>query len=160
MTKELFRDIEQGPLWTFTANRKLSSEESLALQASLQQFISSWEAHGHPVVATFHVLDETVILIAADSQKSEVTGCSKDKMTHFFQAAGRQIRVDFFNRMLIPVLDEKRAIELVHWNDIEAKVKNGALSDEQHFIDATVTEIGRLKKAGFPKIKNLLVNHM
>ena len=156
MNKQIFNSIDQGPLWVFTADHRMSDVEVSTLSSNLDHFISLWDAHGRPVHATFEIIDNTVVIIAADGQKSDVTGCSKDKLTHFFRDLGKVISVDFFNRMLVPVIDGD-SIKLVHWNEVEDVVKQGSISEIQQYIDATVASVEEFKKKGFATIAELLV---
>ncbi len=156
MKNNLFDHIESGPVWIFTADRKLSEGELNQFKTELNQFASSWEAHGNPVAASYSVIDDIVMLVAADASKCDVTGCSKDKLHHFMLAFGRKIGVDFFNRMLIPVFENEK-IGLVHWNDIESLVQNGELSETQQYIDATASSVEVFRDRGVRSLKSLLV---
>lgn len=156
MNRQLFSNIDHGPLWVMTASRRLQNYEVELAQALLKEFISHWEAHGRSVQAEVEVLDNTAFLVAADGNKCEVTGCSKDKLAHCFRALGEKLSVDFFNRMLIPVINEE-CIELVHWNDIEAKIAKGELNSEQLFVDATIANVQQFKNQGFLPLSTMFI---
>lgn len=157
MNKSILQDISEGPLWVFSADRRLDESELKPIQDTINGFLKSWMAHGQPVVADFQILDNTVILVAADQNKCDVTGCSKDKLNHLFLQMGNHLQVNFFNRMLIPVLHEER-VELVHWKDIEDSLNNGTLSTDSRYLDGSIHSIAEFRRSGLKPLKEILVH--
>lgn len=149
-----FEHISDGPIWFFTADRVLNTKEQSHIRQVVELFFNTWDAHGHPVVAAMDILADQVVVIAADSTKGDVTGCSKDKLQHLFTQLGQTIQVDLFQRMLIPVLVNDE-IQLVHWHDLQD------FSDKQEspvaFIDTSIMKISDLRTKGWQPIADLLV---
>ncbi len=156
--KSFFDNIVDGPLWIFVADRTLGSDEKNNVESDLNRFFETWNAHGRSVKAQQIWMNDRIVLISADSTKSDVTGCSKDKLSHFFQRIGRTMNVNFFDRLTVPVLSGSE-IKFVHWNDINEQVDKGLISASDKFVDLSIGSLQVLRTMGFPEVKDLLVSN-
>jgi hypothetical protein len=86
-------------LWVFVGDRKMSATEISWLNESLTQFVSSWQTHGKSLDAVGFVLHEAAMVIVANENAVKASGCSMDKINHLVKDVGRQLSIDFFNRM-------------------------------------------------------------
>ena len=154
--KDIFPDIPEGPLWIFTADRRLTIQDEKAIDVNLSQFFVQWSAHGIPVVAEHVIFDHTVIIIAADSTKSDVSGCGKDKLFHLFMALGKELGINFLNRMLVPILKDD-SINLANWSEISEQVNRDEFKETDLYIDATVASVKAWRAEGVKPLSELLV---
>ncbi len=80
----MFEKFENMPsssrIWIFATERPLDSQYNTELSAKLQEFIESWTAHKMDVRGSFSIKYQQFIIIAADAESTEVSGCSIDKM--------------------------------------------------------------------------------
>lgn len=103
-------------LWVFVGDRKMSAKEIAWLNESLSQFVSSWQTHGKSLDAVAFVLHEAAILIVANENAVKASGCSMDKINHFVKDAGRQLSMDFFNRMNVLLPHSNGDYELARYD--------------------------------------------
>src|SRR5690349_14341192 len=85
-------------IWIYQSERKISPGEKAIISDALQAFTQQWTVHGQPMDASFAVLHDQFIILAANDQAS---GCSIDSSVRTIKTLGDQLRIDFFNRNLI-----------------------------------------------------------
>lgn len=85
-------------VWVYQANRTLTEAEVQTIEAALEPALDTWAAHGSPLLASAQVIENRFVIIAVDEDHTLPSGCSIDASTHFLQAVGRQLNVDFFDR--------------------------------------------------------------
>lgn len=156
MLNNTFPHISNGPAWVFTSERSLVQVEVDQITHGLNEFFKQWTAHGAAVVASAAFIDNTVLIVAADQTKSDVTGCSKDKLYHIVQKLSADLGIDFMNRMMIPIYRDE-TIRLVHWNDMESMVQKNELSEDDVFIDGSLGTLQELRTQGLKTVKSMLV---
>jgi hypothetical protein len=95
-------------VWVYQSDSRLSDEEVFQLNAQIRSFCEKWEAHKQPVRAFGVILHNHILVLMADNDFHEVSGCSIDSSVAFVKAAGASVGVDFFNRMNVAVyLDDQ-----------------------------------------------------
>lgn len=95
-------------VWVYQSDSRLSDEEVFQLNALVRSFCEKWEAHKQPVRAFGAILHNHFLVLMADNDFHEVSGCSIDSSVAFVKAAGASVGVDFFNRMNVTVyLDDE-----------------------------------------------------
>lgn len=99
-TAHLFSEMSAASkVWIYTSNKAISTEESLAIQHMMNEFVNQWQAHQQKVFASGSVLFHRFLVLAADSSKTNVSGCSIDESIHFVQEVERKFNLHFFDRL-------------------------------------------------------------
>ena len=88
-------------IWIYQANRPLQAEELTEIQTFLTTQIDAWGAHGAPLKASFSVIKNQIILIAADESFQAASGCSIDTSSRWMKELGARFSVDFFDRSIL-----------------------------------------------------------
>jgi hypothetical protein len=88
-------------IWIYQANRPLQSDELTQIQVYLTAQLDAWGAHGAPLKASFAIVKNQIILIAADESFQAASGCSIDTSTRWMKELGAQFSVDFFDRSVL-----------------------------------------------------------
>ncbi|MDG1747706.1 MAG: hypothetical protein P8I77_07795 [Bacteroidia bacterium] len=88
---------DNSRVWFFGSDRLLNDEEKSSLSIELQEFVSSWKAHGAELAASFEILHDCILIVAVDESVTPPTGCSIDKV---FKLLEKQAS-NWFNRLLI-----------------------------------------------------------
>lgn len=86
-------------LWLYQSNRKLSATEMQWLDEQLQAFAAEWAAHGRNLKAAAEVLNPYFIALAVDLTHENASGCSIDSSVRFVKDLGKELQVDFFDRL-------------------------------------------------------------
>ena len=91
----------ESRVWVFQSDRILTSDEQKSMDGHLKEFVSQWSTHGAQIHASHTILHNCFVVIAADEQRQEASGCSIDSFTALFKKYGEQFNLSFFDRFSI-----------------------------------------------------------
>ncbi len=124
-----FDDLpDHSRIWIYMANRLFSVEEQTLVQASLEQFVGSWAAHGNDLAASARIEYAQIIVIALDERQAQATGCSIDKQFQLIQAIEKKFNISLLDRMNIALL-KGSALELIRVSDLDSSQKDRIILD-------------------------------
>lgn len=86
-------------VWIYQANRSFTENELNEIAGKLEQFISSWTAHGANLNASYEIRYKRFIIIALDQNINAATGCSIDASVNFIQQLEKDYNVDLLDKM-------------------------------------------------------------
>lgn len=116
--KEIFQDFNSSSrVWVYASNRALDSTESTFVQDEINEFVKQWATHGKELVAKGAVLFDRFIILAVDEQKVGASGCSIDSSVHFVKALGKELDVNFFDRLNLYITKDQE-IKRIHISDM------------------------------------------
>lgn len=95
---------EQSRVWLYLADRKLDSTELLFAEEKLQDFLSTWKAHGKSLNCNGTILFSQYLILSVDEDIESASGCSIDSSVRFVKMLGSELHVDFFNRLNVLAL--------------------------------------------------------
>lgn len=125
-------------LWIYASNRALNPTEVEWLNEQLSSFVIEWASHGNNLTARAEVLNPYFVVFAVDLSQEEASGCSIDKSVRLMKELGKELNVDFFNRLNVWIADENGNHQLVKFNDLK-KYPN-------HFTyDTLLDKLGKLE---------------
>jgi hypothetical protein len=141
MTEQLSYKIDGMPpharAWVYKASRPLNDSELEFCTKNLQAFIGEWSSHGASMKAGYTIMADRFLVLMADEDQAKASGCSIDSSVHFIQALGRELNIDFFDRMhvVINVADEFKE---VNFNEIPNLLSQGLVTAETQVFDTLV----------------------
>lgn len=108
-------------VWIYAVERPLTSDEKAEAEDFLRAALQSWVAHGAPMRASFQVVADQLIVLAADESYTAASGCSIDASTRWFKALQEKTGLEWMDRSLffvqpdghlgkIPFLQIKKAV--------------------------------------------------
>lgn len=123
-------------VWVYKSNRELAPAEQAFIREELDLFIPQWASHGNQLFGGAEVLENWFVVLAVDETKSMASGCSIDTSVQFMKAVGKELNVDFFNRMQVLISNGQEKKE-VHFSDVgnysEWKIFNPLISNLAEF---------------------------
>lgn len=134
---ELKHFPDNAKVWIYQANRLLNETEVNWLNEQIQAFTKDWAAHGTQLRAEGKVLKNAAILLAVDQDIHEASGCSIDTSVRFIKQMGKELEVDFFNRLKVLIHTENQTFDFVSYSK---------LKDTPHkaVLDVTVQSWGEI----------------
>ena len=108
---------ENSQVWIYSSTRFFTNEEENFITSNLDQFISQWATHGTGLFAKGTILHHSFIIIVADENKVKSSGCSIDSSVRFIKDLGKELNIDFFNRMSI-LLKKEDEYKRIHFSDM------------------------------------------
>ena len=92
---------EKARTWIFASEKELNAGHKEFIRNKLQQFTSNWQSHNKDVLSSFQIIDNYFIIIAADEDFSDISGCGIDKSMHIIQEIEQSIQVSLTNKALL-----------------------------------------------------------
>ena len=94
---------DHARVWVYQANRPLSNAEVLEIDTTLQTSLSTWAAHGQPLLASARVVENRFVVVGVDEGYNLPSGCSIDASVRTLREIGQQFDrgngpLDFFDR--------------------------------------------------------------
>ena len=129
---------DDASAWIFTANRSLKPDEIGEISINIETFVNGWQSHGQSVKAFGAIYYQKIFAFFAEVEMDNISGCSKDTLTHFMQEIDGRYNLDLFNRMRQAYKQDNQTLNLIQMNDIKTKIESGEISEETIFIDSLV----------------------
>lgn len=140
-------------IWIYLADRFLESDEIVRLENDLIHFLENWSSHGAALSAGFAIQAKRAIIIGVDEKSAAASGCSIDKLVHFFKKKGEEMNINFFDRMQV-MFERNHEIEFTPLNNFWAMRKANLLSDETIIYDTTVKNLQEWHEGWRKKFKD------
>lgn len=97
-----FDDLaDNARIWIFQSKIKLEDSVEIQLENTLKDFIHTWQAHGHDLLASCKIFHQRFIIVALDEASYQATGCSIDKLTHLMLEIEKNSGLSLMDRMQI-----------------------------------------------------------
>lgn len=120
-------------VWVFIGARALDATEATWVNEQLIAFTNTWQTHGKAMNATGFVFAQRALVIAANEEGVQASGCSMDKINHLVRQIGNELGIDFFARMNTLVKENDQWV-LSQFNP----------SESRHYISAATQILGEL----------------
>ena len=105
--------------------------------------MNAWAAHGAPLNASFEIRFNQVIIVAVNEDVNQASGCSIDASTRWFKSLGELIQVDFFDRQIASIQEER--ILLIPITSIKDFILSANLSEEDFIIPPQTSDLGHYR---------------
>jgi hypothetical protein len=139
-----FNDLPNNSrVWIYQADRALAKEEVAAIDLALIKFATQWEAHQHPLQASFQILHDRFIILAVDGAYHEPSGCSIDKSTAIIKEIAQAFSLNLFDRLTVAYWAGGEVKTLKN-KEIKHKIENGEFSPETLIFNNTILTKGEL----------------
>ena len=109
---------ENSRVWIYQSDRILKEAEILFLNSELKVFVAQWAAHGNQLFGDHLVYLNRFIVLCVDESQSNASGCSIDASVRFVKELGKELSIDFFNRMNV-YLEKDNDFKYIHISGIK-----------------------------------------
>lgn len=143
MPRIAFSDLPaHGRLWVFPASRALSETERDALLAKVDGFLDEWAAHGVPLHAGRTWVEDRFLLVGADRDATEPSGCSIDALVREVTALGGAYDVTFDDHGSIYYRGDDGTVRAVSRGAFRQLAAGGAVAPDVEVFDTSLTRVG------------------
>lgn len=104
-------------IWIYKSNRELTPSEQTLIREELDLFIPQWASHGNKLFGGAEVRENWFVILAVDETQAMASGCSIDTSVQFMKALGKELNVDFFDRMHVLISKEGMKVQ-VHFSEL------------------------------------------
>lgn len=136
---------ENARIWVYQANRDMNEAEQATVLDFLRAEVNTWVTHGMPMRGSVQIRFDRIILIAADTDFQQPSGCSIDSSTGWLQELGKNTGLNFFDRSIGYFEDGK----LKFFSVFEAKkqVSAGTIQPDTQVINLQVSTVRELNNS-------------
>jgi chemotaxis regulatin CheY-phosphate phosphatase CheZ len=124
MVQVLNKLPDSSRVWVYQSNRAFSVSELLDLKKFLEDFNSSWEAHGKKLNSAIELYYHQFIVIFVDEAFQDATGCSIDKSVALMKDIEAKFGVELLDRMNLAFRQEE-CIKNIKIGDFQLKARSG-----------------------------------
>ena len=150
---------ETARLWVYISDKKIVGEDLKWLTSATQSFLQKWTAHGNELKSGFEVVSNQILLIGLDEKIADASGCSIDSCVHFIQGMGAHLKVDFFNRKLVPFKDAQNLI-LHDLSKLKSMLERDEISGDSIIFNALISKKEELENAFIPLKQSWLKTYL
>ena len=135
-------------LWVFSLNGQIADLEKY--QSGLEKFVSGWKAHGSSLKAEVEIIDNQLLLVAADESYTSPSGCSIDALTReVTRLAGEAgLTVCGGGDVTFKMGESWKAASRAEFQKL---MTSGVVNRNTDVVDATLTSVGELRSKGVVK---------
>ncbi len=144
---------DSARLWIYQINREISPDEEATINQALDTFLSSWNTHGTKLVAEAHLVDGRFIHFMVDEDVQYASGCSIDSSIHFLQDLGKQLNLDFFDRLTC-LYEVDGDIQEMAVSELPTLYREGTIDESTVFYDNLIKTKGDLHSWKKPLAKS------
>ena len=116
-----FEDINSDArIWIYQSAIELNEKQIAGISEFLISNIDDWSSHGAPIKGSFSIYFNRFLIIAADTNFNDTSGCSIDSSTRWIKQINADFDLDFFDRSqgyfeneklkFFPILEAKKFI--------------------------------------------------
>jgi hypothetical protein len=131
-------------IWIYQAGRKLTETEKNTISETLLAFTNQWVAHGNPLKTSFKIFHDQFIVLAADENFEQASGCSIDGAVRTIQEINNQYGLSLFDRTKVAFLKDEIAV--VNSSDLLKSLENGIWKHDTLTFNNVLATKGDLDK--------------
>ena len=143
----------QSKVWIYQSNRIFSIDESVEIDATLQNFASSWKSHGATVKGFGKLFFGAFIVLIADETHAGVSGCSTDSSVRIIKEMEKKYAVELFNRQIL-AFEVNDHLQFIPLNQIQNAIADNIISGETIYFNNPVLTKQELEENWIIQLKN------
>ncbi len=141
---ETFTHLSAGSrVWIYQADRAFSAAEAQEVNTAISQFVSQWLAHKAKVIGDGALLYDRFVILVADEEKLQVSGCSIDSTVRFIKELGAKYKVNFFDRFFTCYWNNSQ-VEGCDFDSFKSRLSQGQISEDTIVFNNLVSTIAGL----------------
>lgn len=131
-------------VWVYLSDKPFSPDLETSLAADVRNFLADWNAHGTSLSSSFEIRDHHFIIIQADEEKFEASGCSIDKQLRFIKELEQKYGLSLLNRLVVAYKSGEE-VKTVHSSKVPALLASGHLTENTLVFNVGVGNDEELK---------------
>jgi hypothetical protein len=141
---ETFTYLPAGSrVWIYQADRAFDTSEVQQVTHEISLFVSQWLAHKAKVIGDGALLYDRFVILVADEEKLQVSGCSIDSTVRFVKDLGAKYKVNFFDRFYTCYWSDSIVIG-ADFETFKTQLAQGQITDDTVVFNNLVTTIDGL----------------
>ena len=138
--------------WIYQTHQKISSFEKKIICKKLEAFCKKWNSHNLPVKSSFAIKFDYYIILFADSEQTNISGCAIDEKRQTIEKIGKELKIEISTYVKTGVFLDNKLIFLSK-KEILDKIRKSEIDSESKIINVTVKNKKEYKEKWVLKIK-------
>ncbi|TXH27542.1 MAG: hypothetical protein E6Q96_06315 [Cyclobacteriaceae bacterium] len=136
-------------VWIYTGSKSFTEKETETITGLLQQFCEQWAAHGHPLQASFRILDNQFVVLGVNEDYHNPSGCSIDSSVGVMRKIQELTGVDLLDRSRVPFIINQK-IELIPLAHLRIQFQQGILQADTPTFNTQAASKAQLQNWKIP----------
>ncbi|MGY6559365.1 MAG: hypothetical protein ACXIT9_08790 [Nitritalea sp.] len=138
---------DEARIWVYEASRPFAPEEQSEIEARLHAFCQNWNTHGTPMSTSFQIRYGQVILLAAEEQAGQVSGCSIDSSVAVLREIEARFGLDLLNKGKVSYVKSEKEVEVLPLAEVKEAVAQERIQRHSFILNPTVTHKRELEQS-------------
>ena len=138
---------DHGRLWVFPATRDLTDAEAGTFVGAVDDFLTSWSAHGHALRSGRELRDGRFLLVGVDVDAEAPSGCSIDALVNRLRGLSSELGVGMIDHAPVWYRDEE-GIHTASRAEFRRLANEGIVAPDVTVFDTTLTSLRQLREDG------------
>ncbi len=139
---------DDANVWLHAANRSLLPEEADRVLSHVKAFRSTWRSHGRLVVSDAELIDDRLLVIAAEVPGGGLSGCGIDKSLHTLDAVALELNFAWVGGLDIVFRGADGKIQTASRSAFRGLSESGAVDGQTPVVDLAVSRLDELRRRG------------
>ncbi len=139
---------DDANVWLYAADRRLSRVHAEQVLAHVHAFRSTWRSHGREVVSDCELIEDRLLVVAAEVPGGELSGCGIDKSLHTLDALARELDFGWVGGLDIVFRDRDGQLKTATRSAFRALASNGAVNGQTPVVDLAVERLADIRRRG------------
>ena len=124
-------------IWIYQSSRALTQEEQSILKLETEAFLTQWTAHGQTLQAGLQMAFDRFLIIGANEDVNEASGCSIDKSVGFIRQLEQRFHIDLLDRSKVAYrLDDR--VHVMDFRDFKTSLSKNGIPDRAEVFNNAV----------------------
>lgn len=133
---------DNARVWVYGADKPIGESAAETLLGEVDNYLTSWKAHGMPLSAARDWREDRFLTIAVDQNQAGASGCSIDDLFRTLKSLEKKIGAAIVTSGLIFYRDKQGGICAVSREDFSDIGANGGVAADTEVFDLSVTSLG------------------
>ena len=120
---------ENSKIRIYTSNRELSDDEVNRIEGFSNEFLNNWTSHGVKVEASVLIPYNHFIIICANQENQNLSGCSIDDSIRFIKTIEEDLDISLLNREIVTFKDGEN-IKKINLKNLKSEVADGNIGPD------------------------------
>lgn len=120
---------DSARVWIYQSSRPFREREMIEINEQLKNFYLQWESHGEAVKGWAELLFRHFVVVIADENQAQVSGCSTDGMVRIIKSLEKQYEVNFFDRLTLSFLVNEK-VQMLPMNQVSYGLEKGFIETD------------------------------
>ncbi len=141
-------------IFIYQSNKVLTENDNQFIDQTLRKFVDEWSSHGARLKADFIIKSPLFVIVGVDESYADLGGCSKDALNQELKAIGKELNVDFFDRLSIAYKNNQGEISLANMVEFKTMVKSDEIRQNTIVFNNLIEKNGDLENNWEVEVKN------